>query len=84
MSEYVIQIRSSEQRLIKSYEVNDDSPVRIDVPGCREQIVLTDEETFNEVVALYDQYGTELDFSYDAGTTTLSCAGAHIQEWDVG
>lgn len=68
MTQYVVQIEVATQRLVKSYEVTVEDPVRPVVPEGRIQAVITDTQVFNDAVAAYAQYKGNAHFTWD-GTT---------------
>ena len=63
MTQYVLQTKDDIKRLIKSYEVTDEAPVPQTVPEGRTQLVTTNTERFNEVVAVYNQYKLSAKFT---------------------
>jgi hypothetical protein len=88
MAQYVIQIQTSENGegigwLARSFEVTEAEPIPVNVPINREQIVMTNTTSFDEIVAAYNQYTTQLFFSYDESAGTISCAGSIVDTWDI-
>jgi len=86
MTQYVLQVQVSDNGqhvgwLAKCYEVSEKSPIRETWPASRIQIVTENGEAFSEIVAAYNQYKTEVFFSYDEPTRTVSCTGAVIGSW---
>jgi len=89
MTQYVIQIQVSDNGqgvgwLAKSFEVTEEAPIPAVVPSNRVQVIMTNTTNFNEIVAAYKQYTTQLIFSYDEGAGTISCTGPVTETWDVG
>jgi hypothetical protein len=70
MTQYVLQIEDITQRLIKSYEVTPEYPVRAIVPEERTQAVITNTEQFNGAVEAYNQYKGNAHYSWDGVNIT--------------
>jgi len=88
MSKYIIQIQVADNGLkigwlAKSFEVSDESPIPKTWPANRAQIEMTNTSNFNEIMAAYDEYATELSFSHDEETGTISCTGAINKTWSI-
>lgn len=76
MSEYVLWILNNAEYtgyLAKSFEVSAEHPVPVIIdPDC-EQIVFTNTTQFNEIIAVFNEYQSDVVYEYDEPTTTLSC-----------
>jgi len=88
MTQYVIQIQTIENGLgigwlAKSFEVTPEYPIPTNVPSNRVQVILTNTTSFNEIVAVYDQYTTAAIFSYDQPAGTINCTGAVTDSWPI-
>jgi hypothetical protein len=89
MTQYVIQIQFEANGigvgwLAKSFKVTEEYPVPEVVPPHRVQAILTNTESFDEIVAAYAQYGWPgVQFSYDEGEGTISCTGEYEHTWDI-
>jgi hypothetical protein len=79
MSQYVLQIREGDGWLAKSFEVTEKSPVPSTVPVGRVQIIMTNTQSFDEIVSAYAQHATNLVFSYI--DPDISCSGAYAHTW---
>jgi len=88
MNQYVIQIQISANGkgvgwLSKSFKVSTSCPIPENVPDNRVQVVMTNTVNFNEIVAAYNQYTTQLFFSYDEVAATISCTGPVVETWSI-
>lgn len=85
MTDYLIQIRDSDGLLIKSYEINAQHPARPTPPPPpdRTQVIMTNANSFNAIVAAYNQYTSGLVFSYDDQAETISCTGEISDTWPI-
>ena len=86
--QYVIQIQVEANGvkvgwLAKSFQVTHDDPVPTYVPPKRIQVVMTNGDSFNSIVAVYNQYETDAIFSYDDTEKTVNCAGAFTGSWPI-
>jgi len=84
--QFVIQIQTEENGLgigwlAKSFEVSEDAPIPETWPSNRAQVVMTNETSFDEIVAVYQQYKTAAIFSYDEPSETINCTGAYTGSW---
>lgn len=89
MTQYVIQIQFEENSvgigwLAKSFEVSEEYPIPEVVPAHRVQAVLTNTNSYNEIVSAYEQYEWPgIQFSYDEQAETISCTGEYIHTWPI-
>lgn len=88
MTQYVIQIQTEENGvcvgwLAKSFEVTPEAPIPEVVPDNRAQAVLTNSESFNGIVAVYNQYRDAAIFSYDEPGAKIDCSGAVTDSWPI-
>ena len=83
MTQYVLQIRDEDGWLAKDFEVSESCPIPDPAPAGRTQVVMTNTANFKEIDAAYYQYGKQLEFSYDEGAATVSCAGPVTKTWDI-
>ena len=82
MTQYVLEIRD-DGWLECSFTVTEESPVPETPPtGCT-QVVMTNTDSYNAIVAAYDQYTTQLIFSYDEPGEKIDCAGAITDSWPI-
>lgn len=86
MTQYVIQIQIAENDhetgwLAKCFEVTEKCPIPAVVPDNREQIIMTNTVNFDEIVAAYEQYTTQLVFRKT--DETVSCVGAMSKTWSI-
>ncbi len=68
MTQYLLQIENDTQRLIKSYEITEDSPIRPLEKAHkynRKQIIITDTDLYNEIVNLYNIHKGNVKFNVD-------------------
>jgi hypothetical protein len=83
MTQYVLEIRDSDGWLEYCFEVTEDAPIPDPpAPGCT-LVVMTNTTNYDEIVAAYDAYTTQLAFSYDEGAGTVSCSGPVVETWDI-
>jgi hypothetical protein len=75
MTEYVLQVKNDTKQLIKSYTVTEDHPIR-DINTVhdlnRKQIVITDENLYNEIISVYEQNKLNAKFTVDEQTNDIS------------
>ena len=88
MTQYVVQIQIEENGLgigwlAKCFEVSAESPIPGSWPTNREQIVMTNTNSFNAIVAVYDEYTTNAIFSYDERGAKIDCTGAVTDSWPI-
>jgi hypothetical protein len=89
MAQYVIQIQTEENGLgigwlAKSFEVSVESPIPEHVPANRIQIIMTNTESYSEIVATYEQYKwPDVKFSADEEAETISCTGEKTKTWPI-
>jgi hypothetical protein len=88
MPQYVIQIQTEDNGvgigwLAKCFEVTQEYPIPSEVPANRVQVIMTNTSNFNEIVEAYNEYTTQLTFSYDSEQETISCAGAYTHTWNI-
>ena len=89
MAQYVIQIQDKESKpepgigwLAKSFEVSETSPIPETWPDSRVQVVLTNTDSYDGIVAAYNTYNYPgVLFSYDAEAETISCTGKVTNTW---
>lgn len=63
MNQYVLQVITEIGRLIKSYKVTLEHPIRLIIPEGRQQIIITDVEKFSYAVAFYEEYKPDCIFT---------------------
>lgn len=83
MTQYVVQIRNSDGWLKKIFIVTEKHPIPPDPPAGITQIIMTNTTSYMEIVIAYDQYTTQLVFSYDEGAGTISCTGPLVETWPI-
>jgi len=88
MSQYVIQIQVAENGvgvgwLAKSFEVTPDAPIPEHVPENRVQVIMTNTDSFNGIMAVYNEYTTAAIFSYDEPEGLINCTGAVTDSWPI-
>ena len=90
MTQYVVQIQTEANGegvgwLAKSFEVTAENPIPppADVPANREQVILTNTDSYNGIVAAYSEYGTEAIFSYDEPGGMIDVTGAVTDSWPI-
>jgi hypothetical protein len=85
MTQYLIQIENSSQRLIKCYEITAEHPARPTPPPPpdRTQVIMTNTTSFEQIETNYNQYTDTIFFSYNESEGTISCTGAYTHTWDV-
>lgn len=75
MTQYVLQVKNDNQQLIKSYEVNENCPIRpieeVHSLG-RKQIVIENTDLFNEVIGIYQQYCLKAKFTLNESTNEIT------------
>ena len=76
MTEFVIQL-DSDDRLVKSYVVTEESPRRSadQVPDGRLQLVIEDKAQYDVIVDKYTEFLREASYIYDSETKKLSIDG---------
>ena len=88
MTQYVIRIQDTANGhgigwLAKAFEVTSEYPIPTNVPPKRVQVILTNTDSFNSIVGVYDEYFTEALFSYDEPGGTIDCTGAVTDSWPI-
>lgn len=85
MTDYLIQIRNSDGFLMKSYKIDAKHPARPTPPPPPDitQVIMTNENSFYEIEADFNQYTSGLSFSYDEQAGTISCTGAKTETWPI-
>ncbi len=89
MTQYVIQIQVKENGnkvgwLAKSFKVTPTSPIPTSWSPLFVQVVLTNTQSFNEIVAVYAEYKLDVIFGYDdEPVKKIYCGGAVTKEWPV-
>lgn len=86
--QYVIQIQNASNGvsvgwLAKSFEVTSETPIPTIVPSNREQVILTNTDSFNGIIAVYREYTNAAIFSYDEPGGKIDCTGAVTDSWSV-
>lgn len=86
--QYVIQIQIAENGvgigwLAKCFTVTPETPIPTQVPANREQIIMTNTDSFNSIVAVYEQYTTAAIFSYDETGAKIDCTGPVTDSWPI-
>ena len=72
MTQYVVQIVESSGFLLKCYEVTPESPIRTEIAPGAIQVVLTDTAKYDAIVSVFEEYGSDVVFSYDAQTEEIT------------
>jgi len=88
MTQYLIQIQTAPNGvgvgwLAKSFVVSESSPIPTSWPANRVQVVMTNTDSYTEIVAVYAEYRENAIFSYDAETGKINCSGAYTGSWDI-
>ena len=88
MSQYVIQIQTAENGvgigwLAKTFEVTPEFPIPENVPANRVQVILTNTDSYNGIVTVYDEYTSAAIFSYDDPGAKIDCTGAVTDSWPI-
>ena len=88
MNQYVIQIQIKDNGagigwLAKSFKVTQETPIPENVPSNRVQVVMTNTNSYDAIVAAYVQYTTTAIFSYDEPGAKIDCAGAVTDSWPI-
>jgi len=89
MPQYVIEIQVEENGigvgwLAQSFEITKDTPIPSVVPDNRIQKILTNTQSFNEIVAIYEGYRwPAIKFSTTEEAETISCIGEYEHTWPI-
>ena len=88
MAEYVVQIQISDNGegigwLAKSFEVTEETPIPSTVPSNRVHVILTNTDSFNSIVDVYNEYTTDAIFSYDEPGAKIDCTGPVTDSWPI-
>lgn len=88
MTQYVIQIQTEPNGegvgwLAKAFKVTPDTPIPEHVQPNRVQIVMTNADSFNAIVVVYNEYTTAAIFSYDEPGAKIDCTGAYTGSWPI-
>ena len=83
MPQYVLQIEEDTGWLAKCFQVSPECPIPEVVPEGREQVVMTNTDSFWSIVNIYNQYTTGAVFNYDEAEETIYCLAPPeaIGEW---
>ncbi len=81
MTQYVIQIRTSDGWLAKSFEVTPEYPIPTQVPAGRVQVLMTNTDSYNGIVSVYDEYTTSAVFADNPPNIDVS--GPVTDSWPI-
>ena len=86
MSQYVIQIQTTANGvnvgwLAKAFKVTPEEPIPGTVPAGRIQVVMTNTDSFNGIVSVYQQYSTQAIFSKNG--TNIDVSGPVTDSWPI-
>lgn len=81
MTQYVIQIQTSDGWLAKCFEVTEKHPIPTNIPFGRVQIMMTNAASFEGITDTYNQYTHSLSFTKNG--TNIECTGAVEDSWPI-
>lgn len=89
MTQYFVSIQIEEDIRLKNigwlaqiFEVTAKDPIPAEIFSLQ-QVILTNKESYDSIVAVYEEHTTAAIFSYDEQMQTVSCSDAYEHTWNI-
>lgn len=88
MAQFVVWIQTAENGLgvgwlAMIFEVTPEYPIPTDIPANIDQVVMTNRESYDSIVEVYNEHTTHAIFSYDEPGAKIDCTGAYTGSWPI-